>query len=199
MKIFIIRLIAVTITFVIGICAVWFWIFNSHQENSNEVIEINQIKFTPQVAQTYLQPQIEPKTQPESKSNNKKPIPFEKHENFDDAVLALKRLIPFIGKKGGQTFLISNVRFDDGEYAYAYWKQDNSIIVLHFPFYGEPEESQLFWLSGKARIDLKNIVPTGKYGNLGCCMVEKDWADKVLSWCKKGYKLKIVGEKNKSQ
>jgi hypothetical protein len=195
MKIFTIRFIAISITFVIGIFAVWFWVFSSQNNHSKEVVEINKSEFKPKSESKTQQIQYEPVAQIESKKDYKKPIPFNKHENFDDAVLALKRLIPFMDKKGEQTFLVSDVRFDDGEYAYAYWKQDNSIIILHFPFYGEPNESELYWLSGKARIDLKNVVPTGKYENLGCCLVEKDWADKVLSWCKKGYKLKVIGEK----
>lgn len=199
MKLFTLRFIAISLTFAIGVCAVWFWISSSQNDFSNDFVEVNQTKPIPQAAPTYQQIQFEPTPQIESKSQNKKPIPIEKHKNFGDVVLALKRLIPFMDKKGEQTFLISNVRFDDGEYAYAYWKQDNSIIVLHFPFDGEPRESELYWLSGKARIDLKNVVPTGKYENLGCCLVEKDWADKVLSWCKKGYRLKVVGEKRKTE
>ncbi len=116
--------------------------------------------------------QFVPEPQIESKPKQLKPVPINRHENFEDVVLALKRLATFTGKKVFKLY-ISKVRYDEGEYAYAHWKQDNSIIILQFPFYGEPSESQLYWLSGKARIDLKNVVPTGKYENLGCCLVRK--------------------------
>ena len=194
MKFYLPRLITIFIAFTLGVCAVWLWFFEAKKPNLESVVIAEKpiiaplVEATPQQIQSVTKPHIESKPKPI------KPILIDQHENFEDVVLALKRLAAFTGKKGLQTFHISKVRYGEGEYAYAYWKQDNSIIILHFPFYGEPSDSQLYWLSGKARIDLKNVVPTGKYENLGCCLVEKDWADKVLSWCKAGYKLKFVAK-----
>lgn len=194
MKFYLSRLITTFLAFTVGVFAVWLSLSEPKKFNLENVaiaekpINASLTKATAQQIQFVPEPQIE------SKSKQNKPIPIDRHENFEDVVLALKRLAVFTGKKGTQTFQISKVRYDEGEYAYAYWKQDNSIITLHFPFDGEPSKSQLYWLGGKARIDLKNVVPTGKYENLGCCLVEKDWADKVLSWCKSGYKLNFVAK-----
>ena len=181
MKFYLPRLITTFLAFIVGVCAVWLWLSKPENLSLENVTTAEKTVTAPLVEATAEQTQFVSEPQIEPKPKQIKPIPIEQHENFEDVVLALKRLATFTGKKGVQTFQISKVRYDEGEYAYAYWKQDNSIIILHFPFYGEPSESQLYWLSGKARIDLKNVVPTGKYENLGCCLVEKDWADKVLS------------------
>ena len=194
MRFYLLRLITTFLAFTVGVCAVWLWLSNPQKTKLEKVAVVEKPAVAQLVEATPQQIQFVPEPQVESNAKQPKPISVEQHENFEDVVLALKRLATFTGKKGTQTFRISKVRYDEGEYAYAYWKQDNSIIILHFPFDGEPSESQLYWLSGKARIDLKNVVPTGKYENLGCCLVEKDWADKVLSWCKTGYKLNFVAK-----
>lgn len=194
MKFYLPRLITTFLAFIVGVCSVWLWLSEPQTSNLENVAVVEAPAITLAFEVTPQQLQFVPEPQVESKPQQLKPSPINRHENFEDVVVALKRLANFTNKKGEQTFYISKVRYDEGEYAYAYWKQDNSIIILHFPFYGEPSESQLYWLSGKARIDLKNVVPTGKYENLGCCLVEKDWADKVLSWCKAGYKLRFVAK-----
>lgn len=195
MKFYLPRLITTFLAFIVGVCAVWLWLSKPENPSLENVTTAEKPIIAPLVEAVTPEPiQFVSEPQIESKPKQIKLIPIDQHENFEDAVLALKRLATFTGKKGLQTFQISKVRYAEGEYAYAHWKQDNSIIILHFPFYGEPTESKLYWLSGKARIDLKDVVPTGKYENLGCCLVEKDWADKVLSWCKAGYKLKFIAK-----
>lgn len=99
----------------------------------------------------------------------------------DEELLALlKQIIEYKQKKGKQTFYVSLDK------TYGYWIEDKAIYVL--PVIDE----QIHWADGKARIDLeKGIVPSGKYGNLGCCLHEKDWADTVLKKCKKGQKFTL--------
>lgn len=196
MKFYLPRLIAIFLAFTVGVCATWLWLLNPKKPNLEAVPIVETLTIAPLTQTTSQQFQFEQESKPEPKPKQLKPIPINRHENFEDVVATLERLIAFMGKKGVQTFQISEVRYDQAsEYIYAYWKQDNSIIILHLPLSSEPTDSELYWLSGKAHIDLRNVVPTGKYENLGCCLVEKDWADKVLGWCKAGSKLKVVGKR----
>jgi hypothetical protein len=69
-----------------------------------------------------------------------------------------------------------------------YWEADRSVLILNLSGVDEDPDR----LYHKYRIDLaKDVVPTGKYGNLGCCSVEKAWVDKVLADCRAGQKLTI--------
>jgi len=174
-----------------GLCAVWLLVGNQPSKSLSDTPGGETTET--ESAKTSLQPlQFDPNSQLDTEYDRPNEVPVNRHGNFSDVVTNLERLVAFKGKEGAQTFWISDVRYDNGEYAYAYWKQDNSITILHFPLDAEPSESELYWLTGKARIDLKNVVPTGKYENLGCCLIEKDWADKVLSWCNAGYKLTVA-------
>ncbi len=57
-----------------------------------------------------------------------------KHENFVGVTETLQELAEREGKFRRNTFYISDVKKDGlDEVAYAYWKQDNSIIILHLP------------------------------------------------------------------
>ncbi|MBK8812709.1 MAG: hypothetical protein IPN69_18530 [Acidobacteria bacterium] len=192
MNLYLPRLITAFLAFIAGVCAVWSWPSEAKKPNLDNAAIAEKPMIAPLVKATprqNLEPQIEPRPR------RIKPIPFDRHENFEDAVLTLKRLANYMGKKGLQTFRVSEVRDDHGtEFTYAYWMQDNSIIILHFPLYGEPSEPELFWLSDKARIDLKDVVPTGDYGNLVFRLVQRDWADKVLASCKAGYELRFVAK-----
>lgn len=136
---------------------------------------------------------VEPPLTPKITARRRhQPISITKFENFESVILLLKKIAAFEKNNGRQTFYISKVRFDDNRnYAYAYWQQDNSIIVLDSPaaYTDEPSASELYWLSYNARIDLKKDVVPKELGNMGCCSVTKVWANEVLGWCRTGYKL----------
>lgn len=190
---YLLRFTTISFTFIIGVCWVWLWIYEPNELNTQSLIEPPSI-LPPKITPYHFEPDSRPKFN--SKDKIGKTISINKHECFESVVLTLKQLATFQNKRGIQTFYISNVIYDEGEYAYAYWKQDKSIIILQ-SLCSEITESSLYWLSGKARIDLKKVVPTGKYGNLGCCLVEKEFADKVLAWCKVGYKLNFLAKGKK--
>ncbi len=197
MKLYIPRLTVAFAAFAISVWAASLWLPEQTKPLLEDVIVSKAPIIAPLAAATPLQLQskLEPLSKPKPKQL--KSIPFNRHKSFYGVVDTLKRLAAFVGKKGVQTFYISNIRDEgdnEGEYAYAYWKQDNSIIILDSPQDLEPSDSQLWWLSSKARIDLKNIVPSEEYNkSLGCCLVEKDWADEILGRCKAGYKLQVIG------
>lgn len=123
-------------------------------------------------------------------------------DGFDSEVAALKRLPSFMGKSGNQTFYISKPRHSEfgqnGEVACAYWKEDHSIIVFNLPYSYGGTDDDLWWLSYKGRIDLTKDVVPHELLNMGCCLVTRSWADTVLRWCKRGYKLRVSSKDSQS-
>jgi hypothetical protein len=122
-------------------------------------------------------------------------VAINQYPNYPDVVGSLEKLVARKGKAKKNTFYISKTESGEcggGEFARAYWVEDKSVIILHLPM--DKEHVDFYWLYYKARIDLvREVVPTGKYENLGCCLVERDWADAVLDDCvSNGYKLVIV-------
>lgn len=197
MKSYIFRNIVGVLAFVIGICAACLWLVEPVASNlQNTAVLGGYAKF--QLLEAPPQFYYEVDSQPVPKPT--KPVPINRHENFKGVVRTLKLLVAFKGKKGVQTFYISKVMYDEGEFAYAYWKQDASIIILSdlYTFDEPPPESFLDWLSDKGSFNLKTeVVPTGKYKSIGNWQVEKDWADKVLKWCKAGYELEFIIHRRK--
>ncbi len=122
-------------------------------------------------------------------------IPVRKHSNFSGISATLKELVRKNGKFRQNTFYISDVKKDNlHEFAYAFWKQDKSIIILQLPL--KKETADYYWLYSKARIDLlTGVVPTEKDVGASTFLVDRPWVNKILRSCKKGYKLSISKQK----
>ena len=192
MKFLIFRLFVILLTFFIGVLAAAWYLPDANQLDTDDR-SVVQVPTPALLAEPHPQrSEVETRLE-KTNSGLRGPIPREDIENL---TATLQKIVAFTHKKGVQTFFVSKVIHDEGrDFAYAYWPKDDSITILHLPLSPEPNESELYWLTMKARIELKNnIVPKGKYENLGCCLVEKPWVDEVLSRCKAGYKLKILGK-----
>ncbi len=123
-------------------------------------------------------------------------ISLKKHKNFVGITETLEELAEREGKFRQNIFYISDVKKDGSrEFAYAYWKQDNSIIILHLPL--EKDTADYYWLYSKARIDLLiGVVPTKKDIGGSTFLVDKLWADKITKRCLKGYKFSVSATNN---
>ncbi len=93
------------------------------------------------------------------------------------------------------TIYISNVLKEDGrEFAYAYWKEDKSITILHLPLSlplksGSPD---YYWLTIKARIDLiSGVVPTADDIKGSSFLVDRPWVNKIKRNCLNGVRLRF--------
>lgn len=172
------KIIVAVLTFAVGIFGAWLWLRSSIPQNQTETLSTS----------------IE-QTQSVSSVANAEPEKFVvetqnvEHLYYDSEIeKTLKRLVAYKSKANRNTFYISPLMHEGIDFVWAYWKEDKSIMILHISALDEDAE----WLYFKYRIDLvKEVVPTGKYGNLGCCLVEKDWADEVLAKCKSGKKLTV--------
>ncbi len=71
------------------------------------------------------------------------------------------------------------------DYAYAYWPKKRAIIIMQLPLTADGFE----WMEFHGYIDLKTQVVPRKHGNLGCCLVTKDWVVSTLNKCLKGEKV----------
>ena len=121
-------------------------------------------------------------------------IPVRKHSNFSGISATLKELVRKNGKFSRNDFYISDVKSDSGEFAYAYWKQDKSIIILNLPL--EKDLADYYWLYSKARIDLlTDVVPTENDIHGSSFLVDRPWVNKILSSCRNGYRLSITKPK----
>ncbi len=122
-------------------------------------------------------------------------IPLRKHNNFSGISETHKELVRKNGKFRQNTFYISDVKKDGlDEFAYACWKQDKSIIILHLPL--EKETANYYWLYSKARIDLlTDVVPSEKDIGGSSFLVDRPWVNKILRSCQKGYKLTVLKQK----
>lgn len=99
-------------------------------------------------------------------------------------------------KNAAQHIYIANVKIDSGETAlYAYWKEDQSILIMHF-FAQTSEEQDLLWLHHKARIDLKTgVVATEEEMSGSNYLVTKAWAEHIVNTCLEHGQLLVLKPK----
>ena len=99
-------------------------------------------------------------------------------------------------KNASQHIHIANVKIDSGETAmYAYWKEDQSILIMHF-FAHPSEEQGLLWLHHKARIDLKTgVVATEEEMSGSNYLVTKAWGQHVVNVCLEHGQLLVLKPK----
>ena len=113
-------------------------------------------------------------------------VPIHQHPSHPQILAVLKDLVARFGKARLNTFYVSPAaRKAEGEQAYIYWKQDNSIIVLNLPLEKPAGEESAFWLyTGKARIDLaEDVAPTEEQVGSSTFLVSKPWVDTVIKDC----------------
>lgn len=121
---------------------------------------------------------------------------IDKYKDFGSILETMRSLAEYAEKDPKkQTMYVSNVTKDETrEYAYVYWKEDRSITILHLPL-SVPlvmNSSNYYWLTTKARIDLKtDIVPTKDDIGGSTFLVDKSWADSIIRRCKAGVKLRF--------
>jgi len=108
----------------------------------------------------------------------------------------LGRLSEFVSLKGRtkkNTFYISKIERDekycDGSsddtcsFAYVFWKENNSILILYPPFDRE-DETYFEWTYSMRRIDLtKDVVPTWKDAGTTNHLIPKSEARSLLKTC----------------
>jgi hypothetical protein len=84
-----------------------------------------------------------------------------------------------------QHIYIASVKTESGENAlYAYWKEDQSILLMNF-FTQAVEEEGLSWLHHKARVDLKtDVVATEAEMSGSNYLVTRAWADNIIQACR---------------
>lgn len=84
-----------------------------------------------------------------------------------------------------QHIYIASVKTESGENAlYAYWKEDQSILLMNF-FTQAVEEEGLSWLHHKARVDLKTgVVATEAEMSGSNYLVTRVWADNIIQACR---------------
>ena len=169
------------VTFVAGICISSIWPTLKSQEPANT------IAVKPFVSRTNTSLRV-----PE-------PIPINQSEEYPDVLHILRQLASAKGKKRKNSFYVAKVKSESvtylderiprlHQYTYVYWKEDRSLIRLDFAL--DPNIDDLY---ERFRVNLKtDVVPTGKYENLGCCLVEQNWVDGVLKDClSEGYRIII--------
>ena len=170
------KIIVALLTFAVGVFGAWLLLRFDSPQNQIEIVSTEQAQPESFIAK------VDPKRFTVETQNVE-------HLYYDAEIeKTLKRLVSYKSKANRNTFYISPVAHDGIDFVRAYWKEDKSIIILRLSELDEDAE----WLYFKYRIDLvKEVVPTGKYENLGCCLVEKDWVDDVLAKCKAGRKLTV--------
>lgn len=123
--------------------------------------------------------------------------PVQQHPAYGQMVNRLKTFVAHKGKQRRNHFYIAEIRKEREtnvlgdslirNHTYAYWVENDAIIILNFPLAGYDE------LERKCYIDLrKQVVPKGRYVNLGCCLVEDDWARGIINSCRMGKKVRLT-------
>jgi hypothetical protein len=120
-----------------------------------------------------------------------------------DIIGRLAEFVELFGKSRTNTFYISKVESDDDgnpqtndEYVYAYWKEDNGILILYPPFDVE-DETTLGWFYDMRRFDLaKGIVATEEEVGNSHYKLTKQFADELLDKCVK-HGIKVTIDKTK--
>lgn len=84
-----------------------------------------------------------------------------------------------------QHIYIASIKTESGENTlYAYWKEDQSILLMNF-FTQAVEEEGLSWLHHKARVDLKtDVVATEAEMSGSNYLVTRAWADNIIQACR---------------
>lgn len=129
-------------------------------------------------------------------SNFSQEVRAKKHQSFDSIVKTMRTLVKLKKNRTPRnTIYISNVLKEDGrEFAYAYWKEDKSITILHLPLSlplksGSPD---YYWLTIKARIDLiSGVVPTADDIKGSSFLVDRPWVNKIKRNCLNGVRLRF--------
>lgn len=150
-------------------------------EQPMETINSPEIFFSEKMPEVVFPPmEIPPKPDLINTQNHNENYKRIERENKKVFVLEkLNALVKYKNRKGKQTIYLSN------DSVYAYWVEDKSIYLVDIL-----EVEHLEWIIDKAQIDLqREVVPTGKYDNLGCCLFEKDLVDEIIAKCKKGKKI----------
>lgn len=169
MKKYTLYILIASLTFIIG--AIFSIQFFSNNLQENYLTLINEPEITNDFTSNL--PELE---EPEDEYLNL----FE--NNLTNAKIKLQMLLEYKNVNKSQTIYVSK------DSIYAYWVEDKSLIIVSAI---EPENAK-FGIFEKAYIDLEtDVVPTGKYGNLGCCLHEKDWVDEIIAKCRKGNKIKL--------
>jgi hypothetical protein len=120
--------------------------------------------------------------------------PAQAHPAYKEVMKTLKAFINYKGKQRLHHFYIAEVRKErvtnalgdswEDEHTYAYWAENDAIIILNFPLGGYDEVAR------RSYIDLrKQVVAKGRYANLGCCLVEDEWVRKIIDDCRKGKRV----------
>ncbi len=121
--------------------------------------------------------------------------PRAQHSNI---IGQLAEFAELFGKSRINTFYISKVESDDDgnlqtndEYVYAYWKENNIILILYPPFDVE-DETTFNWYYDKG-IDIKNdVVATEKEAGTSNYLVTRSFVNELLDKCvKRGIKVTI--------
>ncbi|MFZ6731251.1 hypothetical protein ACO0LG_04935 [Undibacterium sp. Ji42W] len=104
-------------------------------------------------------------------------------------------------KNKPQHIYIASVKTESGENTvYAYWKEDQSILIMNF-FTQVVEEDGLSWLHHKARIDLKtDVVATEAEMSGSNYLVTRAWAANIIKTCRERGRVlvfKAVHRRNK--
>jgi len=124
-------------------------------------------------------------------------IRADKHKEYPKIRETLHKLVEFSGRAGKpNTILISAISNDGNrEYAYAYWKEDNSITILQLPLSSsslEKNSPEYYWLTTKARINLTNdVVETEKEIAGSSFLVDRKWVEGIKRKCINGIRLQI--------
>jgi hypothetical protein len=123
--------------------------------------------------------------------------PAQQRPDYGQVVDSLKAFVTQKGKYKQNHFFIAKVtkervtnilgEISINDYTYSYWVENDAIIILSYPL------ADYDWLERKCYIDLrKQVIPKAKYpGSLGGCLVEADWARKIVRKCKAGERLTL--------
>jgi hypothetical protein len=120
----------------------------------------------------------------------------DKHKEYPKIRETFRKLVEYSGRAGSTNTIFVSAISKDGnrEFAYAYWKEDNSIIVLHLPLPTGLEKfsSDYYWLTTKARIDLEQYVVESENDIAGSSfLVDRQWVSRIKRQCLNGVRLKI--------
>lgn len=120
----------------------------------------------------------------------------DKHKELASIVETMKSLIKFNQNgRGRNTIFVSDiVKNGAGQFAYAYWKEDSSITILHLPLSlpVEKNSGDYYWLTMKARIDLTtDVVPTERDIGGSSFLVDRKWVNNIIRRCKNGVRLRL--------
>ena len=121
----------------------------------------------------------------------------DKHKEYPKIRETFRKLIEFSGRAGSTNTIFVSAISKEGNraFAYAYWKEDNSIMILHLPLPTsrlDKFSSDYYWLTTKARIDLKQDVVESENDIAGSSfLVDRKWVTRIKRQCLNGVRLEI--------